>query len=825
MKKSLNAIINKHFLTSSLIPVFMVGLLLLVLYFGISAFITTKTMSTLLEETKQNMHEISYREAQNINQQLKEISTFAKLLQSEHQRFFESPDSFGLPYGEPEFAVADNGVFYKTTNNGGSSLYYASTTKITDKEYKKALKTEAFDPFFQDIVNNNPHIVLVYINTYDNMNRLYPFVKDVANKFGKTTIIEAFNFYYEADAKHNPTRVPVWIDAYLDSAGQGWLLSCIVPVYNQDFLEGVTGLEVTIDKFVNNILTRDLPWQASAFLVNKEGLILAMPEKVEDYLNLKKLKTHTDGDNKLTESIKEPEAFNLLKNTDEKIVMQIKKLFSDNANMIDFTVNNHAFLLFQEIIDETGWRLLFLVDKEIVFQPIFELKALSLRIGYVLIVFMILFYIAFLFYLVNKSRYLSTKISSPIANFANLSSKMVENMETIEIKPLDSDIKELSQLSDHFNMMVVHLKERFGNLEEARNTLEIKVQERTHELSQALNDLKLAQQELIHSEKMAALGQLVAGLAHEINTPLGAIRSSIDNIVTFFEKGLLEQLPKFCHLLSQEQQWDFFALLQRALQQQNSFSLKEERQFKITLARTLEENGIQKAIPVATKLVSMGIYDNIEDFLPLFKAPNGVDIIQTAYKLSSLQKSTRNISIATDRASKVVFSLKNFARYGNSNEKVHANLIEGIETVLTIYQNKLKPGVEVIKNYGELPSIACYPDELHQVWTNLIHNALQAMNYKGTLQINTLRQDACVLISIMDNGVGIPADIQAKIFEPFFTTKPVGEGSGLGLDIVKKIIEKHEGKITVASEPGKTTFTVYIPIANVEGWDCSEGNI
>ena len=821
MKKSLNAIVNKQFLTSSLIPIFTMGLFLLMLYFGISAFITTKTMNTLLEETKQNMREISYREAQNINQQLKEISTFAKLLRRSHQRFFESPENFGLPYGKPEFAVADNGVFYKTTNNGGSSLYYASTTKMTDKAYQKALKTEAFDPFFQDIVNNNPHIVQVYINTYDNMKRLYPFVKDVAKKFGKTTIMEAFTFYDEADAKNNPTRAPVWIDTYLDSAGRGWLLSCIVPVYNQDFLEGVTGLDVTIEKFVNNILTRNLPWQASAFLVNKEGMILAMPEKVKDYLHLKELITHADGD-KLTESIKKPEAFNLLKNTDEKIVRQIKKLFSDNANMIDFTVNNHAFLLFQEMIDETGWRLLFLVEKEIIFQPIFELKALSLRIGYVLIVFMILFYIVFLFYIVNKSRHLSTKISSPIAHLANLSSKMVDNMETIEIKPLDSDIKELSQLSDHFNIMLVHLKERFVHLEEARNTLEIKVQGRTHELSQTVNDLKhdlkLAQQALIHSEKMAALGQLVAGIAHEINTPLAAIRSSIENMITFLEKGLLEQLPHFCHLLSQEQQWDFFALLQRALQQKNSLSLKEERQFKIILAGTLEENGIQKAIPVATKLVSMGIYDNIEDFLPLFKAPNGADIIQTVYKLSALQKSTRNISIATVRASKVVFSLKNFARHGNTSEKVHANLIDGIETVLTIYKNQLfKQGVEVIKNYGELPSIACYPDELHQVWTNLIHNALQAMNYKGTLQINTLTQNACVLISIIDNGVGIPADIQAKIFEPFFTTKPVGEGSGLGLDIVKKIIEKHEGKITVASEPGKTTFAVYIPIAHMEG--------
>ena len=814
MKKSLNAIINRYFLTSSLMPVFTVELLLLALYFGISTFITTKTMSTLLDETKQNMSEISFRETQNINQQLKEISTFAKLFQSEHQRFFKTPDSFGLPYGEPEFAVADNGVFYKTVNNGGSSLYYSSRTKITEKERQKALKTEAFDPLFQDIVIHNPNVVQVYINTYDNMNRLYPFIDDVANQYGEVLIMEDFNFYYEADAQHNPTRGTVWTDAYLDPAGQGWMLSCIVPIYYQDFLEGVTGLDVTIEKFVDNILKLDLPWEASAFLVNKEGMILAMPEKVETYLGLNELKSHAYGDAKLTTTIQKPEEFNLLKHPDEKIVEQLKKLFTnDRAKIIDFTINHQDFLLSQEKIDETGWRLLFLVDKEIIFKPIFDLKALSRQIGYGVIVFMILFYIGFLFYLINKSRQLSTRISSPIANLANLSSEMVNNMETIEIKLLDSDIKEVSQLSHNFNSMVIHLKELFVNLEDARNTLEIKVQERTRALSEAIENLKLAQQELIQSEKMAALGQLVAGIAHEINTPLGAIRSSVGNIAKFLDKKTLEQLPEFVNSLSQEQRQDFFALLQGALQQETTFSIKEERKFKRALARQLEEHGIKKAVTIATKLVSMGIYEHIEAFLPLLKSPNSADIIQIAYKLSGLQRSTQNISIATDRASKVVFALKNFARYDKSGEKVHANLIDGIETVLTLYHNQLKQGVEVIKNYTtDLPLFACYPDELNQVWTNLIHNALQAMNNKGTLLMDVAMQEDYVLISITDSGVGIPPEIQPKIFEPFFTTKPAGEGSGLGLDIAKKIIDKHDGKITVTSMPGKTTLTVSIPI-------------
>jgi signal transduction histidine kinase len=813
MKKSLNAIVNRYFLTSSLMPVFTVELLLLALYFGISAFITTKTMSTLLENTKQNMSEISFRETQNINQQLKEISTFAKLIQSEHQRFFQAPDSFGLPYGEPKFAVADNGVFYKTVNNSGSSLYYSSKTKITEKERQKALKTEAFDPLFKDIVTHNPNVVQVYINTYDNMNRLYPFIDDVANQYGEILIMEDFNFYYEADAQHNPTRGTVWTDAYLDPAGQGWMISCIVPIYHQDFLEAVTGLDVTIEKFVDNILKLDLPWEASAFLVNKKGMILAMPEKVENYLGLKELKTHAYGDTKLTTTIQKPQEFNLLKHPDEKVVNQFKKLFADDrAKMIDFTINNQDFLLSKEKIKETGWQLLFLVDKEMIFKPVFELKTLSRQIGYGVIAFMILFYIGFLIYLINKSRHLSTRISSPIANLANLSSEMISNLETIEIKRLDSDIKEVSQLSNNFNTMVIHLKELFANLEEARNTLEIKVQERTYELSEALENLKLAQQELVQSEKMAALGQLVAGIAHEVNTPLGAIRSSAETLTNSL-KQTLAQFPKLFKVLTKTQQETFFALLEHSLQNPVILTVKEKRAAKKTLTTELKQCGIANPRTFIDTFISLGIYAQVDQYLLLLQDANSQFVFEIAYKLSTLTRSTENITTAVERASKVIFALKTFARHDQSGEKTIASLQEGLETVLTLYHNQIKQGIELIKEYADLPPIRCYPDELNQVWTNILHNALQAMDYKGTLKVVILQQDNYAIVAITDSGQGIPPEFKEKIFTPFFTTKAAGEGSGLGLDIVKKIIDKHDGKIEVDSKVGfGATFSVWLPM-------------
>lgn len=337
------------------------------------------------------------------------------------------------------------------------------------------------------------------------------------------------------------------------------------------------------------------------------------------------------------------------------------------------------------------------------------------------------------------------------------------------------------------------------------------LRQKNEDLANTLQQLKTTQDELIHAEKMAALGQLIAGIAHEINTPLGAIQLSVDNISTFLAQTL-KQLPSFFQSLSETQQQDFFALLQQALQQESPLSSREQRRLRRALIHHLEERNIDNSATFADTLVEMGIYEQIERFLSLLTAPDHKMILNMAYQLVSLQQSTQTIASASQRAAKVVFALKNFARFDSSGEKIKTNIAESIETVLTLYHNQLKQGINVNRLYDVVPQVLCYPDELNQVWTNLIHNALQAMDSEGTLTIAVTQEKNQILIRITDSGKGIPTDIQAKIFEPFFTTKPPGEGSGLGLDIVKKILDKHESQIVVESIPGKTTFTVFLPI-------------
>ncbi|GAK55030.1 two-component system sensor histidine kinase/response regulator [Candidatus Vecturithrix granuli] len=345
----------------------------------------------------------------------------------------------------------------------------------------------------------------------------------------------------------------------------------------------------------------------------------------------------------------------------------------------------------------------------------------------------------------------------------------------------------------------------------ARKYTEEELIEANIELKTILDNLKRTQAQLIQSEKMAALGQLIAGIAHEINTPLGAIRASIGNITNALSQSL-EQLPLLFQHLSSEQQQQFLSFINTALHQKKYLTSKEERILRRQLRNALDDLHIHDADSTADTLVDMGIYENLPSFASLLQTQQAALILQTAYNLSTQKYNSDNILTAIERVSKIVFALKSYAHYDYSGEMIRANITEGIDVVLTLYHNQLKHGIEVIKHYQTVPEILCYPDELNQVWTNLIHNAVQAMQEQGTLHITVSQQEQHIVVAITDSGCGIPEEIQARIFEPFFTTRPSGEGSGLGLDIVHKIIDKHQGKITVNSQPGNTTFCIFLPI-------------
>ena len=334
---------------------------------------------------------------------------------------------------------------------------------------------------------------------------------------------------------------------------------------------------------------------------------------------------------------------------------------------------------------------------------------------------------------------------------------------------------------------------------------------KNRDLKMAMNDLEQTQNQLIHQEKMAALGQLVASVAHEINTPLGAIQTSASNISKAVAESL-EELPQLNKHLDESEQKLFFSLIKNAINNHSAILSSEKRALKRKLIKELKEHEIANPRKIADLLVDIGIHQDISLYLPLLQHHQVNWILQLIYNLTSLTNNNRTTNASVSRASKIVFALKNYARQDLVGEKKLANITEGIETVLEVYHNKIKQNIKVIREYQAIPQIWCYPDELIQVWTNLIQNSIQAMKEKGSLTIITKQEDDWLKVNIIDSGCGVPLEIKDKIFEPFFTTKPAGEGSGLGLHISQKIINRHQGGLEFVSQPGKTIATVRLPI-------------
>lgn len=352
--------------------------------------------------------------------------------------------------------------------------------------------------------------------------------------------------------------------------------------------------------------------------------------------------------------------------------------------------------------------------------------------------------------------------------------------------------------------------------------LERKVEQRTaelrrtnDELQSALTELKEAQSALIHSEKMAGLGTLAAGIAHEINTPAGAIQGSIQTLGSTMQR-LVQRLQAIVAGVKEPAQVTAFLdevdRVRASAPDAPPVSPTELRTRARELAAALQEGGIAAPRRLARRIVEAGAESLAPRVVQLAASVEPAQLVGAVEDIVFLERSSRSIQTAIRSIVRLVGTLK---RYSHTDQSAveEVDLTETIETTLTILHNELRYGITVSRNYGTLPRIPVYVDELNQVWTNIIQNAAQAMEGKGEIAIETFESGESIGVRITDSGPGIPPQDIARLFEPFFTTKPRGEGTGLGLSIVRQIVDKHGGSIQVDTRPGKTSFTVVLPAA------------
>jgi signal transduction histidine kinase len=791
----------RSYFRASLLPLLIVEVALISLYFISNEITNRENIQAIRTVAEQDVAKTAMREAAGINRQLEGIARATEFLRQHTAIVMAGDKPFELD-NPARFAYSEDGAFYTTKDTGGAAVFYSGYVPIGDRERKKAYRSAGLDDAYIGIKNAFPLIVQLYYNTHDSLNRIYPYF-EVLSQYPSRMNIPSYNFYYEADAQHNPQRKVVWTDVYVDPAGMGWMTSCIAPVYSNDFLEGVVGLDITVDAIIADVLDLKVPWNGYGLLVSRNGTIIALPKAGEPDWGVKEFTKH-DYSEAIQKDTFKPASFNIFER-DKNVALS--KDLREKPNGTVHTDLNGKRIVSWATIPETGWKLLITVPESEVYATSTSLAARLNRLAWLMLGGMLVFYIIFFTFLYRRARQMTEFISKPLEAIDSMVTNVAAGNYQQHVP--DFSVAELNRTAEG----IVQMGGQIDAASKSRQTAEAALVELSSRL-QSIFDL----------------------------SPDGFISIDANAMVIMVN-------PAFCRItdtesadwlgISEGELWQRLEAMTQgsldALKRQNSFKLELLRPAWRVLQCVIQDISLDNASNPGKVIYMYDISREVEldrmksQFLataahelrtPLTTVMGYSELL--ANDMVPANKKSMAVNAILDQSRwlvKIVNELLDLARieaggvmdFHIKTQSAHQLVIEAIGA-FTVPTGRSEARYEVVDSvYVDVDK-----DKFKAVLFNLLDNAYK-YSFDGDVIIRILNKTtdniSYVGFQVEDAGIGMTEDQLAHVFERFWRADASGNipGTGLGMSISNEIIRLMGGMIEIVSQAGMgTKMTVWL---------------